>query len=640
MAIYKEAGTASSKLVVTSGTLTNGGTLTVAKLGTGALVAGDSFTLISSPGYAGAFTSFNLPSLPAGLIWNTSGVATNGTLFVTTNGLSVWNGGGANGNWSTPGNWGGTLPVNGQVLIFQGTSRQSSTNNLLSTVGQVVYTNGGFGLRGNPVTLQSGLVNQVGNNTWAIGTILGAAQSFVSSNGTLTVSGTVNNNRFDLTLDGAGSQTVSGVVSGSGGLVKNGAGTAAISVQSTYTGGTTVNGGVLNLTGGGGGSGTIRGTATINTGGTLQLSTGDAIGYGGGASALTVINLMGGTLNVNTTANQTLGSATINLMGGSITGNAGGNLDFFGGGSALNSLPSSTTATISGVPLSPLRQGSTTFTVASGSTASGIDLDISSALRTSPEWRRHGRRAGQGRHRHDAPHQARTPTPGPQLVSSGTLLVGGSLASGSAVTVAPGAVLGGTGMINGPVTNNGTLAPGNNGIGRLTINNALKMAGNTLMELSRAGSSLTNDLLATSTAMTYDGALVVTNVGPDALTLGDSFKLFSASSYAGAFTSIGLPPLTANLLWDTSKLTSSGTITIVAPPVIVTKVAMLPGGGFSLSGAGTVSQAYILLGASNLYPPAAWTPLATNGADANGVFQFTDSQATNLAQRFYRVAAP
>ena len=637
MAIYKGAATASSKLVVTSGMLTNGGTLTVAKLGAGALAAGDSFTLFGAASYAGTFTSFNLPQLPVGLIWNT-GAVTNGTLIITTNGLSVWNGGGANGNWSTPENWGGTLPINGQVLIFQGTSRQSSTNNLLSTVGQVLFTNGGFALRGNAVTLQSGLVNQTGNNTWAVGTTLGAAQSFVSSNGALTVSGTVNNNGFDLTLDGAGSQTVSGVVSGAGGLAKNGAGTSAISAQSTYTGGTTVNGGVLNLTGGGGSSGTIRGAATINTGGTLQLSTGDAIGYGGGASALTVINLMGGTLNVNTTANQTLGSATINLTGGSITGNAGGNIDFFGGGSALNTLPTSTTASISGVPLSPLRQGSTIFTVASGNTASGIDLDISSALRASPSGDATGAvliKAGTGTMRLFGANTYARPT----LVSGGTLLVSGSLASGSAVTVASGALLGGTGVINGAVTNNGTLAPGDNGIGRLTINNTLKMAGNTLMELSKAGRTLTNDLLATSTAMTYGGTLVVTNVGPDALTSGDNFRLFSASSYSGAFASAALPALTANLLWDSSKLTSNGTITVVALPLILTNVAMLPGGGFSLSGTGAVGQVYILLAASNLNPPAAWTPLATNGADGNGAFQFTDSQAANFPQRFYRVAA-
>ena len=113
--------------------------------------------------------------------------------------------------------------------------------------------------------------------------------------------------------------------------------------------------------------------------GTLRLSTGDATGYNGGASSLTPINLVGGTLNVNTTANQTVGNGTINMTGGSITGVSGANLDFFNGSSTLNTLASATTSTISGTKLN-LRQGNTTFTVASGTTSAGIDLDISSVI--------------------------------------------------------------------------------------------------------------------------------------------------------------------------------------------------------------------------------------------------------------------
>jgi hypothetical protein len=74
-------------------------------------------------------------------------------------------------------------------------------------------------------------------------------------------------------------------------------------------------------------------------------------------------------------------------------------------------------------------------------------------------------------------------------------------------------------------------------------------------------------------------------------------------------------------------------------PPDVTNVAMLPSGGFSLSGAGAVGGFYILLAASNLDPPAVWTPLATSQADRNGVFQFTDSEVGSLLRRFYRVSA-
>jgi autotransporter-associated beta strand protein len=58
-----------------------GGTLNVVNL-SGALNAGDTFTLFQSSTYGGAFTSVNLPPLFAGLAWNTNSLATDGTISV------------------------------------------------------------------------------------------------------------------------------------------------------------------------------------------------------------------------------------------------------------------------------------------------------------------------------------------------------------------------------------------------------------------------------------------------------------------------------------------------------------------------------------------------------------------------------
>ena len=60
---------------------------------------------------------------------------------------------------------------------------------------------------------------------------------------------------------------------------------------------------------------------------------------------------------------------------------------------------------------------------------------------------------------------------GPTTVNAGTLLIYGSTAPASAVTVAAGAALGGNGTIGGSVSiaANGTLAPGAS-IGTLSIN--------------------------------------------------------------------------------------------------------------------------------------------------------------------------
>lgn len=639
MAISKAASTASSKLVVLSGTLAIGGTLAVTNLGGSLLAAGDTFTLFTASSYGGSFASFSLPVLPVGLVWDTSNLPTNGSMTISTSGVSLWNGGGANGNWSTAANWSGSLPANGQLLTFQGVLRQSNTNNLLATVGQAVFSNGGFAVAGNSVSLLWGVINQAGNSTWSIGTTLAAPQSFVSSNGTLTVGGAVANGGFPLTLDGAGSNLLSGVVSGTGGLVKSGSGTSAISVQSTYSGGTTVNAGVLNLTGGGGSSGTIRGTATVNTGGTLRLSTGDATGYNGGASALTVINLIGGTLNVNSTANQTLGSAVINLTGGAITGVASGNLDFFGGASALNTLAATATATISGVPLSPLRQGSTTFTVASGSTPSGIDLDISSVLRTSPSGDAVGAvltKAGSGTLRLSGANTFSKPI----AVSAGTLLVSGSTSAGSTVTVAPGGTLGGTGNVKGATTvqSGGTLAPGNNAIGTLTFSSTLALSGSTVMEISKTGGSLTNDLAVVSGTLTQGGSLVVTNLGPEALAAGDNCKLFTAATYTGAFTNLTLPTLTTGCRWNTNALATNGTLTVEAildPPVILPGLNV-SGGYFNFQFSGVTGLHYRVEFTAALPADSPWQVLTDLVALATSPFSVTDP-ATNT-QQFYRVS--
>jgi hypothetical protein len=68
-------------------------------------------------------------------------------------------------------------------------------------------------------------------------------------------------------------------------------------------------------------------------------------------------------------------------------------------------------------------------------------------------------------------------------------------------------------------------------------------------------------------------------------------------------------------------------------------IASLGNGGMQLAGTGGVGQAYVLLASTNL-APANWTPIATNTANTNGIIQFTDSQATNYLERFYRLQVP
>ncbi len=71
------------KLVLTSGTLTFGGSLIVTNAGP-SLVGGDTFVLFAAAAYAGSYTNLTLPPLNAGLVWNTNNLAINGSITVVT----------------------------------------------------------------------------------------------------------------------------------------------------------------------------------------------------------------------------------------------------------------------------------------------------------------------------------------------------------------------------------------------------------------------------------------------------------------------------------------------------------------------------------------------------------------------------
>ena len=176
---------------------------------------------------------------------------------------------------------------------------------------------------------------------------------------------------------------------------------------------------------------------------------------------------------------------------------------------------------------------------------------------------------------------------GATAVNNGTLQLDGSLGA-TAVTVANTATLAGVGMLaTAPTLESGSiLSPGDSGIGTLTISAPLTLASSTLMELSKTGSSLTNDLITVSGELTYGGALTVTNLGPGLLANGDSFKLFSSGAYASSFTSMNLPSLTGGLVWVTSNLTVNGSIAVVGSSGVNTTptniVASLSGKTFTL----------------------------------------------------------
>jgi autotransporter-associated beta strand protein len=159
---------------------------------------------------------------------------------------------------------------------------------------------------------------------------------------------------------------------------------------------------------------------------------------------------------------------------------------------------------------------------------------------------------------------------GTTTVSGGTLLVKGVINSAAALLVNSNATLGGNGRVLSPVSiaAGGTLAPGVESIGRMTISNTLSLASNSLCVLNLSKAAFTNDAITGVTDLNYGGVLRVTNL-TGTLTLGDGFKLFGASNYSGAFTSLQLPPLGEGLTWS-NRLALDGTlaVTLAMPPML------------------------------------------------------------------------
>jgi hypothetical protein len=226
-------------------------------------------------------------------------------------------------------------------------------------------------------------------------------------------------------------------------------------------------------------------------------------------------------------------------------------------------------------------------------------------------------------------------------VTNGTLLVNNSTGSGTgsgAVTVNAAGTLGGNGIISGAVTVNaaGALAPGNP-LGVLTISNNLTLAAGSTTFVQVQHSPLTNNAVKISGALAEGGTLIVTNIGGAAFAAGDSFQLFSASSYSGSFAGIVLPPLTGNLVWNTNTLNNSGTLSVVvltSPNIASLKIT---NGKLVVRGSGGVnSWPFVLLSTTNL-AAAQWTPVATNQFDAADGFNLTNAVSPDSPMTFYKL---
>jgi len=222
------------------------------------------------------------------------------------------------------------------------------------------------------------------------------------------------------------------------------------------------------------------------------------------------------------------------------------------------------------------------------------------------------------------------------LVGSGTHTFPGGL------TVRSNASLTGNGTVLTGLTvqSGGILAPGDS-VGKLILLNPPLLQGQTIMEISKNGSTLTNDQVQLAGMFTYGGTLTVPKLGPTALSAGDQFPLFNAGSYGGSFSSLTLPPLAAGLAW-TNKLTVNGSIQVIGSSGPTFGNVTLSGTDLIFSGTGGPTNAtYWVLASTNVALPLTnWPRLLTNQFNVSGNFAFTNAISPAVPQRFYTLQVP
>ena len=407
----------------------------------------------------------------------------------------------------------GTLNVNsatalgtGTVILTAGTLDNTSGSAKTLTPANPVTLNGNFafstaaGTANNNLTFGAGAVTNAGSRTITLngtGTTLafgGVMTNTLAGIQTTTVNGAGNTlvlggyalsnsatNYVDV-INGTGNVTISGAVtngaSTASGLTYSGTGTLTLAGANTYKGLTTVSAGTLTLSGDNtaatGGVTLTAGTLNVNSPtalgtGTVILTAGTLNNTSGSAKTLTPANPV--TLNGNFAFSTAAGTANNNLtFGAGAVTNAGSRTITLNGTGTTLAFGGVMTNTLAGVQTTTVNGPGNTLVLGgyalSNSATNYIDViaGTGNVTITGPVTNG-GTATASGLTMTGAGTLTLSGTnsyTGATTVSAGKLLVNGSLAAGSAVSVASGATLGGIGTIGGAVSvaTGGILAPG------------------------------------------------------------------------------------------------------------------------------------------------------------------------------------
>ncbi len=218
--------------------------------------------------------------------------------------VRTWDGGGANGNWTTAANWvGDVAPVANDDLVFPATAAQFMTTHNYNgtTFNSITFEGGNYTVDGSLFSPLTTRALTVGGGTHTINVPVSTSGTaiFTAAAGSLTTLVSLSISAGGLTIDGDGSFGI-GAIAGSGAINKNGLGASLITTTLFgFSGAINLNNGIFvvdanvpnsNITinsptiGGGvlgfsgfGGTGTVGNVSVVQgaiSAGTLQSPTG------------------------------------------------------------------------------------------------------------------------------------------------------------------------------------------------------------------------------------------------------------------------------------------------------------------------------------------------------------------------------
>ena len=566
---------------VSSGTWANSGDLTVGYDGTGTLTVSGGLVMVGGTLSKGPHGAINLNAggtLQMG-VGGTGGVLLGGTGSLTNNGTLIFN--------------------RSDASIFSG-----------AVSGSGAVTKSGAGT----LTLS-------GSNSYTGGTTISDGVLQVGAGGTTgSIAGNVVNSAA-LVFSRSNDATFSGVISGTGGLTKQGGGMLTFSGNNSYTGGTTISDGVLQV-GAGGTTGSLAGNAVNNS--TIVFNRSNALTYSGVISGTGSIRNAGtGTTTLTgqtsfavplvATAGRLIVGSTASVNGFSTSGNlttaSGATLELKSKGLAyvngLSTLTGGTIRAANGISLgaganvvgtgvisgfvsaaygSRAEADGGKLTVGDSSSYVGFasagllytnanevelldrNLAVLGALTQLGDGSAAGTlRAANGMLLEQGKNLVGRGTVYGTFVNQGDVYGDGS-AAGQQIIFAAGSTVSGIGSFENVVFD-GTYSPGNSPAITNLTNGQFSSASSLLIELGGTQPGTQYDRVVDSGVLTLlGGTLDVVLYNGFVPSFGDRFEILQYGQLSGDFGTVSYPALSGGLSWERTTSATAMAITVVPEP--------------------------------------------------------------------------